>query len=92
MRLIDLYQQSLRRLSDLAFRVMCCLLRCYKWLISPLLPLSCRFYPSCSEYAISALEHYGLVKGLWMALKRLLRCHPWADGGFDPVLPNKEKC
>ena len=62
----------------------------YKRFISPFLPMSCRFHPSCSEYAGSAIAHYGVVKGLWKAMGRLLRCHPWSDGGYDPVLPNKE--
>jgi putative membrane protein insertion efficiency factor len=62
----------------------------YQRFISPFLPMSCRFHPSCSAYAWSAIAHYGVVKGLWKALGRLLRCHPWSDGGYDPVLPNKE--
>ncbi|MDW8110309.1 MAG: membrane protein insertion efficiency factor YidD [Candidatus Bipolaricaulota bacterium] len=57
----------------------------YQKLISPLFPISCRFYPSCSEYARQAIERYGLLKGGWQALKRLARCHPGHPGGFDPV-------
>ena len=64
---------------------------CYQLVVSPFVPMSCRFYPTCSDYALSALEHYGVMKGLWKASGRLLRCHPWANGGFDPVLPNEEK-
>ncbi len=60
-------------------------IRLYKILLSPLLPPACRFYPSCSTYAIQALERYGLIKGLWLAGKRVLRCHPYHPGGFDPV-------
>lgn len=69
------------------------LLYFYKSCISPYLPMSCRFYPSCSSYAWLALEHYGIVKGLWKTMGRLLRCHPWSEGGYDPVLSdfNKEK-
>lgn len=60
-------------------------LRFYKRFISPLLPPACRFHPTCSEYAQEALEKHGVVKGLWKALFRLLRCHPFSRGGYDPV-------
>ena len=61
------------------------LLRFYKAGISPLLPPSCRFVPTCSQYAMEAIERYGAMKGGWMGLRRLLRCHPFHPGGFDPV-------
>lgn len=57
----------------------------YRYCISPVLPPSCRFYPSCSEYALDAIEDHGPLKGIWLAVKRVLRCHPYNDGGFDPV-------
>ena len=57
----------------------------YQRFISPFLPASCRYYPSCSEYARQAVSKYGLLKGGWMGLTRLLRCHPFHVGGFDPV-------
>jgi len=60
-------------------------IRGYQKFISPLLPPSCRFYPSCSEYACQALAKFGAMKGSWLAAKRLLRCHPYHAGGFDPV-------
>ena len=63
----------------------------YQRLISQFIQSSCRFYPSCSQYALQAVAQYGVAKGLWLAGRRLLRCHPWADGGYDPILPNKEK-
>ncbi len=85
-------KQGMRWVSWLLHGLMRGLIRSYQWVISPLLPVSCRFYPSCSEYALAAVEHYGLKKGIWKAMGRLLRCHPWANGGFDPVLPNKENC
>ena len=53
--------------------------------MSPVLPKSCRFYPTCSEYAMEAIERYGLFKGGLMSIKRVLRCHPFSKGGFDPV-------
>jgi putative membrane protein insertion efficiency factor len=59
--------------------------RAYQRLVSPLFPASCRYVPSCSEYAAQALARHGLVRGLWYAGRRLLRCHPWAEGGDDPV-------
>lgn len=61
------------------------LLRGYKLLISPLLPPSCRFTPTCSMYATEAIGKYGFLKGSALGLKRLLRCHPFAAGGYDPV-------
>jgi len=61
------------------------LLRGYQYLISPLLGSHCRFYPSCSHYAVEAIEAHGTVRGTRLALQRLLRCHPWHPGGYDPV-------
>ena len=61
------------------------LLRSYKSLVSPWLPPSCRYVPTCSEYAGEAVARYGAVRGRWMAVTRLLRCHPLAQGGYDPV-------
>jgi uncharacterized protein len=63
------------------------LLRAYKWAISPMLPTACRFVPTCSEYALEAVERFGVLRGGWMALARLLRCHPLAGSGYDPVAP-----
>ncbi len=61
------------------------LLRGYRYGLSPLLPASCRFHPSCSAYAEEALERHGVLKGGWLAARRLCRCGPWHAGGFDPV-------
>jgi putative membrane protein insertion efficiency factor len=61
------------------------LIKFYRVAISPLKPPSCRFYPTCSAYAYEAITKYGPLKGLWLAIKRLLRCHPMNPGGFDPV-------
>ncbi|NDW19620.1 membrane protein insertion efficiency factor YidD [Dysgonomonas sp. 216] len=57
----------------------------YRYSISPLFPPSCRYTPTCSEYAIQAIKKYGPFKGLWLAIKRFLRCHPWGGSGYDPV-------
>jgi putative membrane protein insertion efficiency factor len=65
------------------------LLQAYKWAVSPILPPACRYVPSCSEYAMEAVERYGALRGAWMALTRVLRCHPFARGGYDPVVREK---
>ncbi len=70
--------------------VICYPIKLYQCLISPMLSC-CRFHPSCSHYAIEAITHYGIWKGFYLTGYRLLRCHPWAEGGYDPVLPNEEK-
>lgn len=61
------------------------LVRLYQLCISPFLPPSCRFYPTCSCYAIEALRRHGVFKGAWLAMRRIGRCHPWQPGGHDPV-------
>lgn len=61
------------------------LVRFYQLAIRPLLPNACRYTPSCSEYATEAVQKYGAFKGLWLGLKRILRCHPWGGHGYDPV-------
>jgi uncharacterized protein len=66
------------------------LIKTYQLLISPYIQSSCRFDPSCSKYALQALNQHGVIKGLWLTSCRLLRCNPWANSGYDPV-PNKEK-
>jgi putative membrane protein insertion efficiency factor len=60
-------------------------LRLYKYWISPLLPSACRFHPTCSEYMMQAVQKYGAARGIWMGIRRLTRCHPFHEGGFDPV-------
>ncbi len=66
--------------------VMLQLLRAYKRAISPMLPAACRYVPTCSEYAMEAVERYGALRGGWMAFVRILRCHPFAGSGYDPVV------
>jgi uncharacterized protein len=62
------------------------LLRAYKWAISPMFPPACRYVPTCCEYAMEAVERFGALRGGWMALIRVLRCHPFARPGYDPVV------
>jgi len=65
--------------------LMCKFIRIYQRFISPLLPPSCRYYPTCSAYAYESISRYGPIKGLYLAIKRILRCHPFHEGGYDPV-------
>jgi uncharacterized protein len=66
-------------------RTLVLLVRLYQRLVSPLLPPACRFYPSCSAYAVQALEQHGAIAGSWLTVRRLCRCHPFHPGGIDPV-------
>ena len=67
--------------------VLVALVRCYQLVVSPLLGPRCRFYPSCSAYALTAVKRHGALRGSWLAVRRLGRCHPWNPGGVDPVPP-----
>jgi uncharacterized protein len=71
--------------ADMLSAAMRLMVRAYQLIISPLLPPSCRFLPSCSDYAIEAFERYGALRGGGLALRRLARCHPWGGSGYDPV-------
>lgn len=71
-------------------RLVILLLRVYQYLISPILGPHCRFYPSCSHYAVEAIERHGLPRGMLLAVCRLSRCHPWHPGGVDPVPPKHQ--
>lgn len=77
-------------LSALPRTVLHGLVRGYQLVISPWTPQSCRYYPSCSQYALVALERHGAARGSWLALRRLARCHPWCEGGVDDVPPARE--
>lgn len=65
-------------------RVAVLVITAYQWVLSPLLPRACRFAPTCSEYAKLAVLQYGVLHGAWLAARRVLRCHPWCPGGYDP--------
>jgi uncharacterized protein len=70
-------------------RLLILLINAYRYLLSPWLGQNCRFHPTCSCFAREAIELHGSLKGSWLACKRILRCHPWHDGGYDPVPPRK---
>jgi hypothetical protein len=61
------------------------LIKVYRQAISPLFPPTCRFHPTCSQYAIEAITRFGTIRGSWLAIKRIGRCNPWCEGGYDPV-------
>ncbi|HEU5036096.1 MAG TPA: membrane protein insertion efficiency factor YidD [Nocardioides sp.] len=65
-------------------------LRLYRLLVSPLYGQVCRYHPSCSAYALGAVTEHGSLRGTWLAVRRLVRCHPWAAGGYDPVPPRSD--
>jgi len=69
----------------LARRLALLLIHLYQQFISPLLPLGCRYYPTCSHYTAEAITQHGTGRGVWLGVRRILRCHPFAPGGFDPV-------
>jgi len=79
---------SIKRILIFPFIV---LIKIYQLFISPLTPATCRYTPTCSSYAKEALETHGLLKGGWLAVKRIFSCHPWGGSGYDPV-PGKDKC
>lgn len=80
-------RRILRRLGQVLALPLIGLIRVYQLVISPLTPPTCRYYPSCSAYAVTSLQRFGPIKGTWLAARRLLRCHPWAPGGVDHVPP-----
>lgn len=72
-------------MNNLLSRVLSLPILFYRACISPMLPPTCRYTPTCSEYALEALRRHGPLRGPWLALKRILRCHPWGGSGYDPV-------
>ena len=77
--------QILRPLSEFIARMLILPIQFYQKFISPLTPPSCRYTPTCSQYAIEALRKHGPFKGMYLAIRRILRCHPWGGSGYDPV-------
>ncbi|SDN62269.1 hypothetical protein SAMN04488137_0078 [Fictibacillus solisalsi] len=72
-------------------RLFILIFRFYQRFISPLTPPTCRFYPTCSHYGIEALQRFGAIRGSWLTLKRILKCHPFHPGGIDPVPERKKR-
>ena len=81
----------MEQINRILRNLMCLPIFLYRWLLKPVIKPCCRYYPSCSQYAIAAVRELGIFKGGWFAMRRLMRCHPWTKGGYDPVLPNEEK-
>lgn len=78
--------------SDSAMaKILISLVRAYRLLLSPFVGMHCRFQPTCSQYMIDAIERFGAIRGVWLGLRRLSRCHPWHEGGVDPVPELKTK-
>lgn len=75
----------LNYIKNVLITLMVALIRFYQKFISPLTPPSCRYTPTCSQYTLEAIKKYGPLKGLWLGIKRILRCHPWGGHGYDPV-------
>lgn len=78
------------KFSELPRRMAMAVIRVYQWTLSPLIGNQCRFHPTCSQYAMEAIEAHGLCRGSYLALRRIGRCHPFHPGGFDPV-PRREE-
>lgn len=78
-------RRTFNALTTTSKKILILFIKVYRLLLSPLLGPRCRFYPSCSEYAETALQTHGIFKGIFLALRRLLRCHPFNPGGYDPV-------
>jgi len=74
--------QQVKYILSLPFII---LIKLYQWVISPLLGPKCRFTPTCSQYGLEAFKKYGPIKGLWLTVKRMSKCHPWGSHGYDPV-------
>lgn len=77
--------------GSLLVRMLIAPIRFYQRFVSPALPPMCRYTPSCSAYAVEALHRHGAAQGLWLAVRRLSRCHPWHAGGYDPVPPQRNR-
>lgn len=83
--------QAARAVSAMAVRGVVYVIQLYRHMVSPLRPATCRFVPTCSQYAVEALSEYGLLRGTWLAVVRLAKCGPWHRGGWDPI-PERSGC
>ncbi len=80
-----------KTIKTIIISILIFLIKIYQWVISPLLKTNCRYLPTCSEYSIESLKKHGIIKGIYLSLKRILNCHPFGDEGFDPVPKNTKK-
>ena len=80
-----------KTIKTIIISILIFLIKIYQWFISPLLKTNCRYLPTCSEYSIESLKKHGIIKGIYLSLKRILNCHPFGDEGFDPVPKNTKK-
>ncbi len=79
-------------MADFVTFILKALIKVYRYVVSPYLPANCRYQPTCSAYALEALQNHGPVKGSWLTVRRLARCHPWGGHGYDPVPSNSNTC
>ncbi len=91
MFLINLVKKTFRLLGRAISTIFIWIIKGYQLFVSPVLPSSCRFYPTCSNYSIEAIKRFGPVKGGYLSVKRVIRCNPWNPGGYDPVPEKKEE-
>jgi uncharacterized protein len=83
-------RRSLRAMGGAVARGLIFVIQLYRHMVSPLRPATCRFIPTCSQYAVDALTEYGLIRGTWLAVARLAKCGPWHRGGWDPIPERRE--
>jgi putative membrane protein insertion efficiency factor len=83
-------QRVLKLLKQIFIAPFILLIRLYQYVLSPLIPPTCRYTPTCSHYTVEALQTHGLLKGGWLGIKRIASCHPWGGDGYDPVPPKKK--
>ena len=81
-----MFRKIMAKISQVCATVILFLLAFYRYCVSPVLGCNCRFYPTCSQYAQEAIKTHGVLLGCWLALKRVSKCHPWHEGGYDPVI------
>ncbi len=84
-------ERTIKSIAFIITTICCVAIRSYQLVIRPMLGQHCRFVPSCSQYALQAFRYYGPLQALWFTLRRLLRCHPWAKAGYDPILPHQKE-
>lgn len=88
--MLELPWTALAKNGGIMRRIMIFLIKLYQIILSPFVGQHCRFYPSCSAYSLEAVEKHGAMRGMWLSIKRISRCHPWHEGGIDPV-PEPQK-